>query len=592
MESTSSGFTSLVTWGGTITLAGESAKSPLTIMSWDKKTNLPADGKTFGRSYIRAVGGRLDLKFVHASDLGFWSGRTGGVAWTGISSRASTGSAISSTFMNNTYGAFVSHSNLLQFTDDLFQQNQLDGLRLHRGSTNATVERSAAARNGANGFVISRGATSNAFTSDLSVNNRSNGFLINGQSLVTGAGPSGGQTTASVGTIIEQSQANKNARSGILVEGGAGTVIRKNLVCSTMTGIAVRGGASGTYVVGNDVRCGRVAVSIGPQVTGTTVYGNSLNNARIGMLIRNSPGVRVMYNQMSGMTVFGISVRGQSPGVVGNDNIISGRGFRPIDVRAGAIAPLLSDSDTTGWVHASTPTLLAYLRYHPLMTTWLGILAFVLLCAVIVRLRRRPERPYIYTVPWRSTDAQYAASAQPVAAPIPAYAPAMVTFVATMPAPALRVAATTLAPALIGAATRPVAPPQPAAPLQPPAPPIRVPEVQPAPAATTRNPMLWQPFAKFAEAAVPVNKADRTTAKPTSRRPAPAAREGKNGRSRKTAGPALVGAGAAEPMAATPKVEIPPAESGPSQFWKWLAAGNWTGDESHLPRVADQESPA
>jgi hypothetical protein len=587
MESTESGFTSLVTWGGTITLTGESEKNPFKITSWDTKTNLPADGRTYGRSYIRAVGGSLNLKYVHASYLGFWSGRTGGVAWTGISSRASTGSAISSTFMRNTYGAFVSRSNLLEFRDDLFQQNQLDGLRLHRGTTNATVKQSAAARNGGNGFVISRGATSNAFTADLAVNNGSNGFLINGQSLVSGASPSGGQTSASVGTVIEKSDAESNARSGILVEGGAGTVVARNIVCSPMTGIAVRGGAIGTFVVGNEVRCSRVAISIGPQVTGTTVSGNSLNNARIGMLIRSSPGVRVMYNQLSGISVFGISVRGQSPGIVGNDNIISGRGFRPIDVRAGATAPILSNSDVTGWQHQSTPTLLAYLRYHPLITTWVAIFVFVMLCAVIVRLRHRPERPYIYTVPWRSAATQPAPSVQPVVAPLPAFAPAF--------APALAMATATLSAPRASVSPARNVPPRPR-----PAPPIKVPEPAQAPAIGTPRTMLWQPFAKFAEAATPVKEPETTpTAKATGRdwvQPdlgGSTVKEGKNGRPRKTPNPAPAIAAAYEaPVVPTPKPETSAADSGGIRFWTWLAAGNWAGDESRAPRVADQESPA
>src|ERR1700682_5803567 len=110
--------------------------------------------------------------------------------------------------------------------------------------------------------------------------------------------------------------------------------------------MAVRAGATGTIVVGNNVRCGgRVALSIGPAVTGTTVAGNTFDAARIGILIRNSPGVRIMNNRITEITVFGISVRGPSPGVVGNDNLIAGRGFQPIDTRGGADAPTFRTTD-------------------------------------------------------------------------------------------------------------------------------------------------------------------------------------------------------------------------------------------------------
>jgi hypothetical protein len=186
------------------------------------------------------------------------------------------------------------------------------------------------------------------------------------------------------------------------MEGGAGTIISKNIVCGAVTGIAVRAGATDTMVVGNEVRCGgRIALAIGPAVTGTTVAANTLSNARIGLLIRNSAGVRIMDNRFTGITVFGISVRGSSPGVVGNDNVISGRGFQPIDTRGGAQTPTMTGNNTTGWQHRSSLTLVGELRYHPILTTWLVILALVVISSLVARSRRRPAHPYAYTVPWR-----------------------------------------------------------------------------------------------------------------------------------------------------------------------------------------------
>jgi Right handed beta helix region len=422
MDSSAAGFTSLVTWGGTLTLAGDSAQAPLTITGWDRVANQPAADHGYGRPYIRSVGGKLELRFVHASSLGFWSGRTGGVAWTGVSSRFATGGATSSTFVGNTYGAFVSRGDHVAFNDDLFEGNQLDGLRLHRGAVSSTVTASAAARNGGNGFVVSRGATGESLHGDLAVNNQGNGFLLDGQPLVNGASPSGSQAVATLGTDVEASEAESNARTGILVNGGASTVVKGNIVCGPVTGIAVRAGATNTSVIGNDVRCGgRTALSIGPSVTGTTVVGNRLESARIGMLVRNSPGVRIMDNRISDMSLFGISVRGASPGVVGNDNLIAGQGFNPIDTRGGATTPTITNSNLGGWHRRSSLTPIGYLRYHPILATWVVILMLVAISMLIVRFRRRPVRPYTHTVPWHSSSAPPATAPAP-AAPAPGYA--------------------------------------------------------------------------------------------------------------------------------------------------------------------------
>jgi len=403
MQSSTSGFTSLVSWGGKLSLAGASPKSPLSVTGWDTVTNHPAADTAYGRPYIRAVGGQLDLTNVHVSSLGFWSGRTGGVAWTGLNNRPSTGGATGSSFVDGTYGAFVSRGSHVNFTDDLFQGNELDGLRLHRGTVASTITGSTAARNGGNGFVASRGATGNTFNGDMAVHNAGNGFLLNGQPLVGGASPSGDTSVSSSGTSVTGSEATNNLHTGILVEGGANTVVQNNVVSAPATAIGVRTGATSTTIVGNDVILGgRTAISIGPGVTGTTVDANRVTNARIGVLVRNSPGVRIMNNYITGISVFGVSVRGNSPGIVGNGNVIAGVGLNAVDSRAGAPAVSLVTTNTSAWQHRSQLSLLGYLRYHPVLTTWILVIIAVIFWGIVVRVRRRPRIPYKHTVPWQN----------------------------------------------------------------------------------------------------------------------------------------------------------------------------------------------
>ena len=409
LASSATAFTSLVTWGGSLTLTG-TAQTPLAVTGWDQVNNQPAEDRGYGRPYIRAVGGDLQLNEVRASNLGFWSGRTGGVSWTGVTRQASSGGAADSTFVGDTYGAFATRTSQLQFTGDLFEGNELDGLRLHRDANNSTVSSSASVRNGSNGFVVSRGANSDLLKSDVALHNGGNGFLLDGQPLVTGAGPSGGQTSASVGSQLSGSDAERNGHTGILVEGGSGTVIQNNIICGTSTAIAIRLGAATTSLVGNQVRCGRVALSIGPAVTGTTVSSNLLSHARIGILIRNSPGVRLLNNQTRDLAVFAISVRGASPGVVGSDNVFAGAGFQPVDFRGGATAPQLTGTDLRNWQRVSSPTALSYLRYHPLLTTWLAILLLVAFSWIVVRMRRRARMPYRHALVWAPAGAHPAAT--------------------------------------------------------------------------------------------------------------------------------------------------------------------------------------
>jgi hypothetical protein len=400
MNTSPSRFTSIVTWEGTVSILG-SEKLPISITGWN---NGPATNPNFGRPYIRAVGGDLNLTYVRASSLGFWSGDTGGVSWTSTSYRPATGGATASTFTGDTYGAFVAGAVNVQFADDLFESNQVDGLRLHRNADNSTVTASASVRNGEDGFVISRGSH-DLLSGDLAEHNAADGFLIDGQALASVVSQTGSGDVPSTGLEITGGESVGNVGNGILVEGGQGTVLRNNIVCGASTAIAIRLGASDTALVGNEVRCGKnIALSIGPGVTATTVSDNTLTDSDIGVMILTSPTTRLLNNRMTGLRVFGISVRGTSAGSAGSGNIIAGKGFEPVQVTYGTKAPRFVSTNTTNWQRRSSPTVLGYLIYHPLLLTWVVILSLVLLFCVITRLRRRPHRPYAHVLDWHPSS--------------------------------------------------------------------------------------------------------------------------------------------------------------------------------------------
>ena len=424
LSRSSHGFASIVAWGGSLAFKG-TPQHPLTIMGWDRATKSPAVDAGGGRPYIREVGGRMDVTDVRASALGFWSGRTGGVAWTGATGLPSTGGATSSTFSRDTYGAFVSRGMHVKFQGDLFESNELDGLHIHRNTVGTTVTASAAVRNGTNGFYVGRATDGTVLKEDLSQHNRGDGILVDGRPLVTGASASGSSVAPDSGTYIENSTSVGNLRTGIVLEGGSGTVLRGDDVCARNTGIAIRTGASDTVVTGNDIRCGpRVALAVGPLAPNTMVSGNSLVAARIGMLVRNSGHLEADRNRITAAKVFGITARGPTSHVIGQYNLISGSGFRAVDASAGATPPLLLHTRDAGWIHHLKINLWAYLRFHPLALLWLSILLLVIFGELWSRIRRLPEHAYAASTHWRPTPAGRSPhpSVEDHAAPAPAQA--------------------------------------------------------------------------------------------------------------------------------------------------------------------------
>jgi hypothetical protein len=456
MDDTSAGLTSVVAWGGSLSFTGTKS-SPLKIMGWDPLTKAQSVDRGYGRPYIREMAGDMTLAYVQASGLGFWSGRTGGVSWTGVSGTASTGGARDSTFTSDLYGAFISRSQSVGFTDDRFELNELDGLHIHRDSFGTLVTSSSASRNGANGFVVQRATMSTTLRGDVSEHNAGNGYFVDGRPLVTSASASGGSVNPGSNTVIENSSAISNKRTGILVEGGTGTVIKADQVCARITAIAVRYGATNAVLTGNNILCRpRSGFSIGPAAPGTTLSGNAVTGARTGMFIRAAGSVLIDDNRVTGGTVFGISVRGAASSVTGVGNVISGNGFRAVDARGGAVTPALKFSVTTGWVYRGKKlTFWTYLQFHPLAALWLSILVLAILAFLWSRRRRLPPHPYPVSTRWRGV-AHEAEEAHPVPDRGPAWPQP-----ARQPSSARHAAAVRPEPAFAGAFVDPAQAPAP-----------------------------------------------------------------------------------------------------------------------------------
>lgn len=82
LASDQNGFVSIVNYGGVLNVQGVNGR-PVRISSWNRDTDGPDTLTNDGRSYIRSLGGQVRLRYAELSDLGFWSGRTGGLSLTG-----------------------------------------------------------------------------------------------------------------------------------------------------------------------------------------------------------------------------------------------------------------------------------------------------------------------------------------------------------------------------------------------------------------------------------------------------------------------------------------------------------------------------
>lgn len=398
LRSDRSGFASLVGWKADLVLSGAQG-APLVVTSWDPGQGLPDAEVDDGRAYIREVSGEMRLEQVSAAHLGFWAGRTSGVAWTGSSSTAATGSVTGSSFRGNHYGAFASQTERLAITDAVFTGNAVDGLSLHRSTADATVRSSSAHANGRHGFSADHGSESVAFRDVRAVGNADHGIFFSGRPLSDGPS-AGGASMRTYGDVqIVGGLLRDNGGAGLRVVEGHQVSVTDTRVADNDDGIALAGTDASTTVV-DTVITGRHRLGISVTGGSATLAGNQVSGSLTGIRVEDA-AVRVTGNDVTRATGHAISVIGAATGSSVVDNTIAGRGPSGLDLfrldHAASVEQ--SGNDIEGWTQDRDNWAYwsAFIPNHPLLVLWVVILGLPL--ALTVRARTRPIT--LGTAPYR-----------------------------------------------------------------------------------------------------------------------------------------------------------------------------------------------
>ncbi|WP_052914703.1 right-handed parallel beta-helix repeat-containing protein [Protofrankia coriariae] len=371
LASSSAGFVGLTSWRGAIEINGN-AQQPLNVTGWDIKELKPDVNAVDGRAYIRTMGGELVVRNARASNLGFWSGRTGGVAWTGSKGEPSTGGAANSTFVNNVWGAYISGSEGIQMINVRLEGNDRAGLAIHRDAVSTLISGSTSTGNHGDGITIDRASGSRVMRSTIT-DNSGDGITLDGRGIGIVATATGVQINQIKGTVIEANTLSGNGRYGVRVLGGEDTVVRGNKVSGSQVGVVVKSGANGTQILDNTV--GGVvdsALQIGPDAKRTAVTTNTLADGRMGIITQDAATNIISRNKISGSTEFAVTIRGQSDGTTVGNNTLAGRGWRAVDIRkaVGITAAAVKSNDTSKWIPRLERPWYAIFERHPALFVW------------------------------------------------------------------------------------------------------------------------------------------------------------------------------------------------------------------------------
>jgi parallel beta-helix repeat protein len=397
LRSQQSGFVSLVAWKADLALSGAEGR-PLTVTSWDPGLQRPDPSAIDGRAYVRDVSGGMVVRFVEASDLGFWAGRTSGVAWTGSSTTAATGAAIGSTFRHNHYGAFTSRGEGLTVTDSDFSGNTVDGLLLHRSTAGTTITNSTARNNGRHGFSADHGSELISYAGVTAERNGACGVFFSGAPLSIGQSAGGASLRAYGQVLVSGGVFRGNGKAGVRVVDGQSVDVTDAQVADNTDGIVLAGTAAPTKIAHTTVT-GNRRFGISVSAASATVTGNDLSGSETAIRVRDA-AVAVTGNSVRRATRHAISVVGAANGSSLERNTIGGRGPSGLDVHRvnTGVTVVESGNDVEGWTQDRDDAVYwsQFIPNHPMLLLWVVLLG----APLFLTLRGRRQRLVPGTSPY------------------------------------------------------------------------------------------------------------------------------------------------------------------------------------------------
>jgi parallel beta-helix repeat protein len=456
MRSVPGAFSSIVGFGGSIRING-SAQNPVRITSWNDQAGQPDTKVADGRAYIRAIGGEFRMRYTQVFDLGFWSGRTGGIALTGTdrpdtaaeridqwqpsakrlllpngtagSTRGGrdeievapagqaaagtgffvpaanlvTGSIENSRIVGDAYGIFVSASNQTQIVNNDIENSLVHGVLMHRFARNASIENTRVVGSRGDGFVLSRGTESVRITGCAAERNGGNGFTLNGQPLAAGPSASGESLRAFGNSSVTSSIARDNGRYGVELLGGVNLAVQTSKIFGGDMGVVVSAKATGVQISGNELTGqARQGIVLRDGVIDAQVAGNILGDTKTAIYLRDASG-SIVGNTVQSASRHGITLIGNATGSRITRNTFSGAGTSALDFDRSRGAEA-SDNNTAGWHNTAGFWTEVRRIAKPMNIIWACVFLIVLVSALRsrdsgLRIGRRGANPYERQLP-------------------------------------------------------------------------------------------------------------------------------------------------------------------------------------------------
>lgn len=385
LTSTADGYVSLIAWGGDLQIRGGD-NAPFTIIAWDDSTGAADLIESDGRAYVRVRDGLLDASSARFESLGFWSGRTGGVAVTATSLGLASATLDRTTHTGMHIGLFLSSVTTASVTGITVAAPSMAGIQITDGSHDVTVTGSTVDAAGTDGIEIERASNAIWVTDSTVTNAFGVGLKINGAALATGPNTAGFPTTRSAGFTITGTTLDGNADGGIALVGADDVAIDSVTVTGASIALHASGPSTGLTVVNSTMSStGWTGVLLDEEVIRTQITSSAVSSAITGVRIANAQ-VSLLGNTVTVGSGSAIDLAdGARADVV--ENTLVGAGTDAIAVSEDSVV-VDRDNDLGGW--RLEWAWLNWIGAHPTVFLWLLVLVIpVIGLPLLVRRARR-----------------------------------------------------------------------------------------------------------------------------------------------------------------------------------------------------------
>jgi len=387
MASSASGTTSIVTWGGGLGVIG-AEDDPFVFTSWDESTAAADLDEGDGRSYIRARDGVIAMRYAQLDDLGYWSGRTGGLAVTGTGDDRASAALISTAIRGLHYGVFFSDTTQAVVQDTTIENSTLTGMEVTNGASDTTVERTTITGSGGDGISVSRQSPGTKITDTTVSGSTGWGIRVDGSALADGPTSGGYGLSPMKGFTLTGSHVRDNREGGVRVISTDTTEIGGTEVAEARSAVLVEGPSTGLIVADADLASSDLrALDVSGNITDATVSDSRLSGRRIAVELTGA-AVIIRDNDVRVASGFGIELAEDARADI-TGNTFHGVGQDVVAMWSGS-RTMQANNVQTDWTFQWA--WVGWMNDHPMMWMWALVLLIPAIGVPVLWRRRREHQ--------------------------------------------------------------------------------------------------------------------------------------------------------------------------------------------------------